>query len=115
MTKKTALTGLIALAFVAAGCSKQEAPPSAVQDDEEEVTSAAPAPVTQPELPKDYNLRATGMAALLSERPECQRFRDELATIAQTPEGQKPARDPALVVAEAHEQGCSKKAEQSAQ
>ena len=109
MTRNT-IAGFIALALLAAGCSKQ-APTTPVDDDEAEVTTAAPAP----EPPVDYGKRATGMATLLSERPECQRFRDELAAIAQTPQGQKPAREPAIVVAEAHEQGCSKKAEQSAQ
>ena len=110
MIKKTALTGLIALAFLAAACSKQQAPPTAVQDDEEEVTTAAPAPASQPEPSTDYAGQATGMMSLLSSAPECQAYRDELQAIADAPAGTTPAREPSLIVAAAHDAGCSKKA-----
>jgi PBP1b-binding outer membrane lipoprotein LpoB len=107
MTKKTALTGLIALAFLAAACSKQ-APPTASQDDEEEVTTSAPAP--QPEPSTDYAGQAAGMMSLLSSAPECQSYRDELQAMADAPAGTQPAREPSLIVAAAHDAGCSKKA-----
>ena len=110
MIKKTALAGLIALAFLAGACSKQQAPQTAVEDDEEETTTAAPAPAPQPEPPADYAGQAAGMMSLLSSAPECQVYRDELQAIADAPAGTKPARDPALVVAAAHDAKCSKKA-----
>jgi len=111
MIKKTALAGLIALAFLATACSKQETPPpTAVQDDEEDMTTAAPAPTAQPEPSTDYVGQATGMMALLSSAPECQAYRDELQAIADAPAGTKPAREPSLVVAAAHDAKCSKKA-----
>ena len=110
MIKKTALAGLIALAFLTTACSKQETPPTAVQDDEEDMTTAAPAPAAQPEPSTDYVGQATGMMALLSSAPECQAYRDELQAIADAPPGTKPAREPSLVVAAAHDANCSKKA-----
>jgi PBP1b-binding outer membrane lipoprotein LpoB len=109
MIKKTALTGLIALALLAAACSKQ-APPTAAQDDEEGVTTSAPAPAPQPEPSTDHAGQAAGMMSLLSSAPECQSYRDELQAIADAPAGTKPAREPSLVVAAAHDAGCSKKA-----
>jgi hypothetical protein len=112
MSKRTAFAGFIALLLLAA-CSKQEPPAaaSAGDPDEEEQTMAAP-PAPEPAPPQDYSKTATGMMSLLSDKPECQRFHEELRTIAQTPLGSQPARDPAYVVAEAHAQGCSKKSEQ---
>jgi hypothetical protein len=96
-----------------AACSRQEPPAaaSAADPDEEEQTLAAPA-APEPAPPQDYSKTATGMMSLLSGKPECQRFHDELHTISQTPLGSQPPRDPAYVVAEAHAQGCSKKSEQ---
>jgi PBP1b-binding outer membrane lipoprotein LpoB len=111
MIKKTALTGLIALAFLSVGCSKQEAPPSADRDDDEEVTTTAPAPAAATEQPpQDYPKMAQGMMGLLAQdKPECQRFHDEMQAIIDAPPGSVPPRDPAHVVAEAHDAGCSTK------
>ena len=110
MIKKTALTGLIALALLAAACSKQ-APPTAAEDDEEDVTTSAPAPAAATEQPpQDYAKLAQGMMGLLAHgKPECQRFHDELQAMIDAPAGSVPSRDPALVVAEAHDAGCSTK------
>ena len=111
MSKRTAFAGFIALLFLAA-CSKQEPPAAASAGDPEEEQAVAAAPAPEPAPPQDYEKTATGMMSLLSDKPECQRFHDELHTIAQTPLGSQPTRDPAYVVAEAHAQGCSKKSEQ---
>jgi hypothetical protein len=110
MINKTALTGLIALAFLATACSKQ-APPTA-QDGEGDVTTSAPAPAAATEQPpQDYAKMAQGMMGLLAhDKPECQRFHDELQAMIDAPPGSVPSRDPALVVAEAHDAGCSTKA-----
>lgn len=110
MIKKTAFAGFIALVFLAA-CSKQEPPAPVSADDPEEETSMAAPPAPEPAPPQDYSKTATGMMSLLADTPDCQRFHAELQSIAQTPLGSQPSRDPALVVAEAHAQGCSKKAQ----
>lgn len=111
MMKRTPFAALCALLLLAA-CSKEESAPTAHADDpEEESSMPASPPEPKPEPSKDYNRIATGMVSLLADKPECQRFVDELRTIAQTPMGSKPARDPAMVVAEAHQQGCSKKSQ----
>jgi hypothetical protein len=107
MIKKTVLAGVVALAFVAA-CSKQEPPAAVTEDQEEEAVEAAAAPEAPPA--QDYSITATGVMSLLADVPECQRYFDELREIAKTPLGTQAPRDPAEVVAEAHAQGCSKKA-----
>jgi hypothetical protein len=106
--KKFALTGLLALAFLAACSGKQQPPaatPAAADEEQEPPVATEPAP----EPPKDYAKQATGMMSLLSAAPECQSYRDELQAIANAPAGAQPAREPAQVVAAAHEANCSKK------
>jgi hypothetical protein len=49
------------------------------------------------------------MMSLLADAPECQSYRDELQAIVDAPAGTEPARAPSLVVAAAHDAGCSKK------
>jgi hypothetical protein len=110
MTIRTyALPGLLALALLA-GCSGKQEPaagPATADDEKESATTAAP-PAAQPA--KDYAKMALGMMSLLAEAPECQSYRDELQAIADAPAGTKPAREPSLIVAAAHDAGCSKKA-----
>ena len=101
---KYALAGLLALALMA--CSgKQE--PAADATDDEEVAAAAPAPAEA--APQDYARTAEGVMTLLADAPECQSYRDELQAIVDAPAGTPPARDPAVIVAAAHDAGCSKK------
>ncbi len=104
-----ALPGLLALALLAACSGKQEPPAGAAVDDEEEETVGTPAPPA-PAPTKDYAKMAQGMMSLLTEAPECQSYRDELQAIVDAPAGTTPAKEPALVVAAAHDAGCSKKA-----
>ncbi len=104
-----ALPGLLALVFLAA-CSPKQPPPvgTPAVGDEEKETVGSPAPLA-PEPPKDYAKMAQGMMSLLAEAPECQAYRDELQAIVDAPAGTPPAREPSLVVAAAHDAGCSKK------
>jgi hypothetical protein len=114
MTPKTTLAALLALAFLAVACSKQAptTPAAAPQDDEEEESMmGAPAQVEPPPPPPDYAKLAQGMMGLLAhDKPECQRFHDELQAMIDAPAGSVPARAPEQVVAEAHDAGCSTKA-----
>ena len=107
--KRAIYAGLSALILLAA-CSKQEpaAPATVAEPDAEDMVSH-PATPPPPPKPKDWNKMATGMLVLLADAPECQKYKDELLAIAQTPVDGTPTRDPALVVAEAHDQHCSKK------
>ena len=105
---KFAFPGLLALVLLAACSGKQEPAAGAVVDDEEEETVGTPAPPA-PEPPKDYARMAQGMMSLLADAPECQSYRDELQAIVDAPAGATPAREPALVVAAAHDAKCSKK------
>jgi hypothetical protein len=100
------------LLFLAA-CSKPSTEPATQgQAEDEQDSVSAPAPAAEPTKEFDYPKMAQGMMALLSERPECQRFRDELQAMIDAPGGTKPPRDPSYVVAEAHDARCSKKSEQ---
>jgi PBP1b-binding outer membrane lipoprotein LpoB len=111
MTRNSTFAALLALAFLAAACSKQAptTPAAASQDDEaEESTTAAPAPVEPPPPPPDYAKLAQGLMGLLAHgKPECQRFHDELQAMIDAPAGSVPSRAPEEVVAEAHDAGCS--------
>lgn len=111
MTSKTTFAGLVALAFLAVACSQQAPPVPAQQDDEEEITTTAPAPAAATEQPpQDYPKMAQGMMGLLAhDKPECQRFHEEMQAIIDAPPRTAPPRDPAVIVAEAHEAGCSTK------
>ena len=111
-TYRFALAGLLALALAA--CSGKHPPAAATDDPEEdaEATVAAPAPAPAAEPSYDYAKLAEGMHPLLANKPECQRFHDELQAIIDAPAGTPPARDPALIVAEAHDAGCSTKSSQ---
>ena len=105
-----AWTGLLALALLAACSAKQEPAAGPAMDDEEKAeTTAAPAAPPAAQAPRDYSKMAQGMMSLLADAPECQSYRDELQAIADAPAGTKPAREPSLVVAAAHDAGCSKK------
>jgi hypothetical protein len=107
--KKVLYAGLSALALLAA-CSKQEPPaPAAVADPDAEDMVSHPPAAPKPAKPKNWNRMATGMMTLLADAPECQRYKDEMLAIAQTPLDGTPPRDPVLVIAEAHDQHCSKK------
>ena len=91
-----------------AACSKQ-GPTAPAQDHDEEEGVTAPAAPAEPAKPADYAMRAQGMMSLLADAPECQSYRDDLQAIVDAPAGTTPARDPAHVVAAAHDAGCSKK------
>ena len=105
-----ALPALLALALLAACSGKQEPAAGAAVNDDEQEPVAAPAPAPAPKPPKDYAKMAQGMMSLLAEAPECQSYRDELQAIVDAPAGTPPAREPSMIVAAAHDAGCSKKA-----
>ena len=107
--KKYALPALLALAFLAACSGKQPpaAAPEAADDEEQQAPAAVTTPAPEPS--KDYPKQAQGMMSLLADAPECQSYRDELQAIIEAPAGAAPAREPALVVAAAHDAKCSKK------
>jgi hypothetical protein len=111
MINRTAIAGCVALVFLAA-CSKQETTGAAEDLDTAERPSAAAAIPQKAKEDYDYAKLANGMLPLVAERPECQRFRDELQAIAATPAGSAPPRDPSHVVADAHSAGCSTKSTQ---
>jgi hypothetical protein len=102
-----ALAGLLALMLTA--CSGKHEPAAGTAEDAADADVAATAPAPQAEPPADYAKMAEGVMSLLADAPECQSYRDELQTIVDAPPGTQPARDPALVVAAAHDAGCSKK------
>jgi hypothetical protein len=104
-----ALPSLLALALLAA-CSGKQQPAAGPAIDEEKEIVGTPAPAPAPKSPTDYAGQAAGMMSLLADAPECQSYRDELQAIVDAPAGTKPAKEPSLVVATAHDAGCSKKA-----
>jgi hypothetical protein len=110
MTKRISLSGVMALALLAA-CSKP-APAPSLQDDAQ---ASTPAVAPQPEPPRpsmgpaDYPAK---LIPLIDERPECQPFRTELDAA-----GKVQSDDPLpidmnevnKIVARAGEAGCTRK------
>ena len=96
-------------AFLSVAACSRQAPPEAASVDFED---REPAPAVVAEQPKpvyDYEKLAGGMLMLIADAPECQKYRDELQAIASLPMGATAEKDPAKVVAAAHDAGCSTK------
>jgi hypothetical protein len=99
----------MALVMLAA-CAKK-APP-AHHDEEEEAPAAlaAPSPAqNQPAPTINLGESAAGMLTLIDTAPQCQKFRDQLETVARSPQGAAPLDGMAKIVASAHEAGCGRK------
>ncbi len=110
MTKRLAVTGVLALAMLAA-CSKP-APAPSVEEQDKEVAAAVVPPPEPPQTsmgPADY---PTKLLPMIDTAPQCQPFRAELEEAARVQSSDPLPVDMNKVneiVARAHAAGCGRK------